>query len=154
MVIRVVQMSRPYRYFANFKRVIALNIVAFHIMLLLTYTYSTYTWCGSVYKAPVSLHHRYGFYEPSDEVADQGCCCFLERWQSWTFYAHQDWVLEICRAKLEFLIVNTYVSEIFRQRVVQASFKYGYCIFLMRFCTISVGWVLHIRVHSHQHACV
>ena len=41
--------------------------------------------------------HQFGkFLEPSDELAGQGCCCFLMWWHSWAFLAHQEWAPKIC----------------------------------------------------------
>ena len=92
------------------------------------YTYLEYL-IGMVPKQLCLLHARVGdsiavgrFLEPSDEIADPGCCCFLPRWHSWAFWAHQEWVLEICWARFQFFSFNTfYVSQIFRKRDVQAS---------------------------------
>ena len=46
------------------------------------------------------LHHFGKFLEPSDEWAGRECCCFLMRWHSWAFLAHQEWAPEICRAQI------------------------------------------------------
>ena len=46
------------------------------------------------------LHHFGKFLEPSDELAGRGCCCFLMRWHSWAFWAHQEWAPENCRAQI------------------------------------------------------
>ena len=38
--------------------------------------------------------------EPSDEWAGRGCCCFLMRWHSWVFLAHQEWAPKTCWAQI------------------------------------------------------
>ena len=75
------------------------QIATFYIWIL---TYLD-TWSGfeSAKTAPWpsrGLHHIGKFLEPSDEWAGRGCCCFLMRWHSWAFLAHQEWAPEICLA--------------------------------------------------------
>ena len=69
---------------------------------------------------PRILHRCCILFEPQDEIADQRCCCFLPWWHSCAFWAHHEWVLEICTANFEFFSLNTFdVSQIFRQQLVQ-----------------------------------
>ena len=63
------------------------------------------TWTGfkAAKTAPYpsrGLHHFGKLLEPSDEWAGRGCCCFLMRWHSWTFLAHQKWAIEICQTQI------------------------------------------------------
>ena len=46
------------------------------------------------------LHNFVKFLEPSYEWAGRGCYCFLMRWHSWAFLAHQEWATENCRAQI------------------------------------------------------
>ena len=89
------------------------------------------------------LHHHGKFLEPSDEWTGRGCCCFLMRWHSWAFLAHQEWALEFVELKFEFFSFKTFdVSQIFCQRVVKPWPKYSYSILLKGLCWVSVYWIL------------
>ena len=64
-----------------------------------------YTWSGfeEAKTAPwpsQGLHRFAKFLEPSYELADRGCCCFLLRWHGCAFWAHQETALEICLAQI------------------------------------------------------
>ena len=56
----------------------------------------------------------YRFLEPYDETADQGCCFFLSRWHSWTFWAHQEWGLANCRSQINFSTFDL-CNELYKQ---------------------------------------
>ena len=76
---------------------------------LLTYldTWSSFEAAKTAPFQSRGLHHFGKFLEPSDEGAGRGCCCFLMRWHSWAFLAHQEWAPEICRAQIWFFSVLT-----------------------------------------------
>ena len=69
---------------------------------------------------------------------------------AWGFRGHQEWVLGIfVLLKFDFFSFNTFhVSQIFRQRVEQATPKHSYCIFLTGLCWGSVCWVLYNTLWS------
>ena len=62
-------------------------------------------WSGfeAVKPAPLPnqrLQRRCRFLDPYDEIANQVCCCFLQKWNRCLFCSLQEWVLKICRAHI------------------------------------------------------
>ena len=71
------------------------------------------------------------FLEPSNDIADPGCCYFFPRCHFW---AHQEWELDFfyhCNRKvMRSSVLTLSTSQISRQRVVPRSNKNSNCIFL------------------------
>ena len=85
---------------------IGIKVIMFHYQssCIHTLTYLD-TWSGfesakTVLWQSLRLRHSGKFLEPSDELAGRGCCCFLMRWHSWAFLAHQKCAVEICPAQI------------------------------------------------------
>ena len=93
------------------------------------------------------LHHFGKVLEPTDEWAGRGCCCFLMRWHSWAFLAHQEWTLEICRAQIWIFQFSHFrcLSEILAtgcSSEAQTQLLYFLIGTLMGFCLLDI--VFHV----------
>ena len=80
----------------------------------------------------------------SPQWAIRGCSCFLMRWHSWAFLAHQEWAPETCQAQIlifQFLHFRR-LSDILATSCTTEA-KYSYCILLKGLCWVSVCWILN-----------
>ena len=108
------------------------------------------TWSGFEVVKPVPrlsrrLHHCCTFPEPFYEIADPGCRWFIPRWYSWKFWAqkklsYKNFSCQSLNSKV--LILD--LSQIFRQRVVKATSRHSYFLFLKRLLgSCLLGTVFH-----------
>ena len=104
---------------------------------IIPYPITWFSWSGLEAFTPapwpsLALHLPFKFLDLYDEIAGQGCYCFLLRWDSWAFWAHRKRVLEIYRAQIWIFQFYTFdVYQIFRRWVTQSRPKK---------CYIAISW--------------
>ena len=75
----------------------------------------------------------------------RGCCWFLMRWHSWAFWAHREWIIEICRDQIWIFPFQHFrgLTDILATSCTTEAQTELLHFLLKGLCSFSVCWVLN-----------